>query len=57
MSTTPFQRHGSVDCYERPAPTIQHSYAFLESVTDVGTDIHVDIPALKRLLNQKGDPT
>ena len=50
----PFQRHGSVDCYERLAPIAQHAYAFLESIQDVGTDIHVDIQALMRLLNTTG---
>lgn len=46
----PFNRAGSVDCYERLAPLLNHSYASLNSVTDQGTDIEVDINALKNAL-------
>lgn len=50
----PYKRSGSVDCYERLAATLSHSYASIESCCDRGTDIQVDIVALQQILEKPG---
>ena len=49
----PFKRAGSVDCYEKLAHVLHHSYTSMESTRDCGTDIEVDGSALQKILERQ----
>lgn len=53
----PYQRRASCDCYEQLAPVVDHRYTSLESSSDCGTHVKVDIDALEALLKRDADPT
>ncbi len=46
----PFRRNYSCDCYERLATVMSHRYVSLESDTDRGDDLFVDIEKLRAIL-------